>query len=345
MNLALPRIVCTLIAALLFLPPLPTAASSKDSTANTEATLFEFHGPFWRNLHHTLYAFASNAATDATRTSRIRLDPDDIAIADALAGAERATWQHAVAWYAANLSRRDLLFDAGMVAIGDALNADGTDAPSGTDVPAALRDVLQRAAPVYRARWWPRHRQANADWQAALEPLLAAHGPQIASRLSRAYDIPWFDAPVPATLTAYSNWAGAYAALAPTRVNISTLDRRNQGTTTLEIAMHEASHGLIEPLEEKLDALVVAEAARPGADAAAVRPDLWHEILFYVAGKLVADAVPGYVAYADSNKLWGRVWSERDRTILARHLDPYLAGSGSLDSALQGLVRDLMSKG
>lgn len=329
-------------AALMFLSPSPAPASGTATHADAGAALFEFRHAFWRDLHHTLYAFASNAEGDAPRAGRIRLDPEDIAIADALGHDERAVWQGAVDWYASSMSGSDLLFDAGMVAIGDALLVDGTGAPAAGDLPAGLREVLERAAPIHRAHWWPRHRDASAAWQAAVAPVLEAHGQQIAARLSQAYRTAWFDAPVPVSLTGYANWSGAYAVLAPTRVSIATLDRRNQGVAAFEILMHEASHGLIDPLRERLETLVAAEAARRGADAAAVRPDLWHEILFYVTGRLVADVFPGYVAYADANQLWGRAWPARDRVILARHFDPYLAGSGSLEDALRDVVRDLM---
>jgi hypothetical protein len=336
------RIGSLVVAALLFLSPLPAPASGTPATADASTRLFEFHNAFWRDLHHTLYAFASNARGEGPRAGGIRLDPEDIAIADALEGDTRDAWQEAVDWYASHLSGRDLLFDAGMVAIGDALLVDDTGVPGGDDLPAGLREVLERVAPIHRAHWWPRHRDAGAAWQAAVEALLEARGQQIATRLAQAYRTAWFDAPVPVSLTGYANWSGAYAVLAPTRVSIATLDRRNQGIAAFEILMHEASHGMVDPLRERLQPLLAAEAVRPGANAAAVRPDLWHEILFYVTGKLVADAFPGYVPYADANGLWGRAWPARDRVILARHFDPYLAGSGSLEDALQGVVRDLM---
>lgn len=342
MKPALVRIGGLFVAALLLLSPLPVPASGTPAPADADTPLFEFHTAFWRDLHHTLYAFASHAQGDGPRTGGIRLDPEDSAIADGLGHDARAAWQDAVAWYASNLSARDLLFDAGMVAIGDALLADDTGVPGGDGLPAGLREVLERVAPIHRAHWWPRHRAAGAAWQVAVEALLEAHGRQIADRLSQAYRIAWFDAPVPVSLTGYANWSGAYAVLTPTRVSIASLDRRNQGIAAFEILMHEASHGMVDPLREQLQPLLAAEAARPGANAAAVRPDLWHEILFYVTGKLVADAFPGYVAYADANQLWGRAWPARDRVILARHFDPYLSGSGSLEDALRGVVRDLM---
>ncbi|MDQ8757125.1 hypothetical protein RCO27_12915 [Sphingosinicella sp. LHD-64] len=302
---------------------------------------FAYRNGFWRNLHHTLYAFASHDPA-AGRVRRVRLSPADVAVRDALAQGEAATWSEAVRWYATNLSRRDLLFDDGMVAIGDAITAVGDGArPDSAGVPGDLRDILARAAPVYRARFWPAHRQANEAWRVAAEPLVAEHGSAVAARLSRLFGVAWPDGPIEVALDAYANSAGAYTSLEPTRITVATSDESYQGQAAFEMLMHEAGHALVGPLRERLAALVAAETARPGANAAALRRDLWHEILFYMVGQVAAETMPGYVPYADRNELWHLAWPGPDREALARHLDPYLAGRTSLDAALTALVRDL----
>lgn len=322
----------------------PAAAQAVNAAKPDQAVApqFAYRSDFWRNLHHTLYAFASHEPA-AGRVRRIRLTEADLALRDALEGGARGVWQEAVGWYAANLVTRDLLFDDAMVALGDALNGAEESAPEASDVPAELHAVLMSAAPVYRAHWWPRHREANAAWRAMAAPTVASHGSAIAVRLARAYDAPWFDAPVPVALTAYANWAGAYAAIPPTRLTIATTDPRAHDIAAFEILMHEASHGVVGPLRGRLAMIVASETARPGVNAAALRPDLWHQILFYVTGKVVADAFPGYVAYADNNDLWRVAWPGRTRQALSLHLDPYLDGATTLDAALTALVRDLLA--
>lgn len=305
--------------------------------------VFAYGNHFWRNLHHTLYAFAS-VDPMAVRARRIRLTADDMAVRDALPEDERAVWAEAVRWYAANLSGRDLLFDEEMVRVGALLSQAGNGSRLGDrDIPDEMRAILERAAPVYRERWWPAHRRANADWPQAVAPLLATHGADIAARLSRFYGTLWPRQSVPVELSYYANSTGAYASLHPTRITLATSDESYRGQAALEMLMHETGHALVGPLRERLNEIAAIETAKPGFNADALRPDLWHEILFYATGKIAADTMPGYEPYADRHGLWGRAFSERDRRAIARHLDPYIAGETTLDEALTALVREIAS--
>ena len=61
------------------------------------------------------------------------------------------------------------------------------------------------------------------------------------------------------------------------------------------------------------------------------RRDLWHAVLFYTSGELVAGLVPGYTSYADKNGLWhpalmqmgGRALSETGNLICSQPLEPH----------------------
>jgi hypothetical protein len=37
----------------------------------------------------------------------------------------------------------------------------------------SLRAALEEAAPIYRAAWWPGHRDRNRAWRSQIEPLVA----------------------------------------------------------------------------------------------------------------------------------------------------------------------------
>jgi hypothetical protein len=70
---------------------------------------------------------------------------------------------------------------------------------------------------------------------------------------------------------------------------------------------------------------------------------IWHAVLFYTAGELVAEQVPGYVPYADKNGLWIRAWPAPDRSMIEKDWKPHLNGSMGLQQSLSKLVDDLAS--
>jgi hypothetical protein len=331
------RVVAALVAGSLAFPLSPLQGFAKPPA------FFGWRSSFWRCLHQTLYAFASHES-GAGRVRRIRLDPQDVAIGQALTGKAALTWARSVQTYARSLSQRNLLFDDGMIAMGRALDAAG-DRPLQPDpvLPVEVAASLTDAGAVYRQHWWDNHRTANDRWRAAVQPLVDEHARLLGDRLVRLLGSPWPLLPLETSLVPYANSAGAYTVLGPTAITIATLDPSYQEAAALEMLMHEASHALARPLRDRLSRIIADVKAQPGANAAAIRPDLWHEVLFYVAGRIATDAIPGYVPYADHNDLWNRAWPGRDREVLARHLDPLIALNARIDAGLPALVADLAS--
>lgn len=331
------RVLAALVVGSLTVPLIPAHAFAKSPG------FFTWRSGFWRCLHQTLYAFASHDS-DAGRVRRIRLDPQDVAIRQALTGEAALTWNRSVQTYARSLSQRDLLFDDGMIAIGRALDTAG-DRPlqSHPALPVEVAASLTDAEAIYRQHWWNRHRTASDQWRAAAQPLVDEHARAVGDRLMRILGASWSVLPLDAALVPYANWAGAYTVLDPTAITVATLDASYQGAAALEMLMHEAGHAVTRPLQNRLKGIMADIKAQPGTNAAAIRPDLWHEVLFYVAGRVAADAMPGYVPYADHNNLWNRAWPGRDREALARHLDPLIARNARIDAGLPALVADLAS--
>ncbi len=68
---------------------------------------------------------------------------------------------------------------------------------------------------------------------------------------------------------------------------------------------------------------------------------IWHAVLFYTAGQLVAEQVRGYVPYADQNGLWLRAWPGADRSLIEEDWKPHMQGSVGLQQALTKLIDDL----
>ena len=70
--------------------------------------------------------------------------------------------------------------------------------------------------------------------------------------------------------------------------------------------------------------------------------DLWHVLLFYTTGQVVARHLPGYQTYAEVQGLYSRAphWAEYRRALVAAW-QPYLEGRVDFDRALNELIADL----
>jgi len=303
--------------------------------------IFGFHGGFWVNLHHFLYSCALAASTQ-TPAGTAALNKDDAAELKRLTPGEKEIWNAVVAYYSRSIIRRDLLFDEGMIEIKNRLeDAEASPDLAGVAIPSDLRAVLLKAAPIYRKHFWPRHDSQNREWIAHLQPLIKKYGEGMRNALVKIYEVPWPGEPVRVDAVAYANWAGAYTSIEPTRPTISTTDQANQGPAALEVVFHETSHGM---MDKVTDAIATAEKAanakRPGRPVH-FRRDLWHEVLFYTSGELVAERIPGYVPYADKNGLWIRVWHGPDRALISKDWTRHMDGTEGLQQSIATLVSEL----
>jgi len=291
---------CALFVALLLLP----AAGRADT--------FEFHNGFWINLHHFLYEQA--LAQGATPPG-----PQD--------------WREAVNYYRSEVVKQDLLSDeAGQ--INDRL-ANLEDAKSIADagLPADLAAILNAAAPVYRAQWWPAHDRANRAWIEAAKPLITKYDEALKKELAAAFQTDWPAEPVRVDVTEYANWAGAYTTLGPMHITISSVDPGNQGDAALEILFHEASHALVGKTRAALaDALV-------SQNRLFRTRNFWHALLFYTAGEFARRHLEDYTPYAVKNGLYDRAWPGAQE-VLQKDWQPYLDGKIDRQTAIGRLVSD-----
>jgi hypothetical protein len=275
---------------------------------------FEFRSGLWINLHHTLWRQAELPGVEV------------------LNAAEAQAWNAALRHYGAGLSGRDLLRDEGMIEIKNRLAAAAShDTLQGAGLDPELAALLEAAAAVYRTRWWPEHDLKNRQWIAAIEPLVARHGAELARDLATAYQTAWPDGPVPVDVTTYGDRYGAYTTLNPTHITIASQDARNQGPTGLEIVFHEASHALVRRISES----ILAECKRQGK--VLPRDDLWHAVLFYTTGQAVRRVLEGHVPYAYRFGLYDRAWPMY-RPHLEGVWQTYLDGQTPFDQAVARLV-------
>lgn len=306
-------------------------------TATAAQALFEFHSGFWINLHHFLYLEA--AAQKPSGPHAPTVSQADEEIGTALTQEERAAWAAAVSYYRESVITRDLLFDEGMDAIKNRLEeAEASPDLANVDIPVPLRDVIVKASPIYRKYWWRAHDKENRTWIENLKPLLDAHGTALRDSMVRIYECPWPGQPVRVDVTVYAGPFAAYTTNQPTRPTVSSTDPRNQGTAALEVLFHETSHGMIRKVS---DAINAAREKVQSSDNAPRSAPLWHAVLFYTAGELVAERIPGYVPYADKNGLWVRAWPDPDGALIEQDWKPHMAGTVSLSAATTKLVSDI----
>jgi hypothetical protein len=311
-------------------PGAPNAGLQTDRVG--DALSLEFHSAFWPNLHHVLFAEAWARRRVPAMQSLAGELPSPLT-ADVTAD-ERGRWDAAVDYYDRELRTKDLLFDDTMAAVRSVLAAasDATDAP-----PAGLspehRGALAAAAPVYREHWWAAHDRANRSWIAATIANVTALAPGVPDRLAGLYHTPWFTAPVRIDVVFVANRQGAYTALEPTHVTISSSDPDNQGWAAAEIVFHETSHALVFPMQRAL-----AREAR--ASGKPIGP-MWHVALFYLTGEVVRQALErrgvAYTPYLYQTGLFDRAWP-KFKAPIETYWRPYVDGKVQLDEAARQLV-------
>lgn len=293
---------------------------------------FETDG-FWLNPHHFLYVLGRVEAKmpDITREAVAGAPADEAEGLKTLTDAERRTWRDAVSVYANGLSKLETVFDRPLVNVTNAVRRASADATAATlQIEVAVADALDRAAPIYRKAWWPRHRDANRKWLASMQDPLKKYGLPILAYLTRVYQEPWMAGGFPVNISGWANWAGAYSTDDSLLV-IATLNPGNQGLHGFEIMFHEAMH----QWDEEIDARLLKIAR---ANKLKFNDLLSHAMIFYTTGEAMKTVVPSHVPYAELAGIWkGRMGAFKPA--LDEHWKPYLDGKTSLDEALLGLLR------
>ena len=323
-------------------------AAATQTPGEPPVPVFEFHSGFWINLHHFLYQQARQQS-QGTRSASKTSAPAKAQPAPELTPAEQAAWESARLYYAAQMAGRDLLFNRDLVLIKDRLaELEAEPDLSKSGLRPELVAALERAAPIYRAHWWPSHDKQNREWIAAVAPLVRQKGRRLAEGLAEIYRAEWPAGRIRVNVAHDAGSAGAYTTLDPLRVTISSNDPDIQGRGAFEVLFHEASHALASGVNEA----IARECRRLGKP---IPRELWHALLFYTTGEVVrralvapsgessssaAAAGDGYTPYAYRVGLYTRGWQNYQR-LLERHWQPYLDGRTDFDNALARLVSAL----
>ena len=341
--------------------PIRTAAQPQSNSTYGPLPVFELHSSFWVNLHHTLYHDARLRTAAAAPDKRGKTSGPTLNIAPetkpAFTTAEQHIWDDAVGYYAANYANKDLLFSTELSQLKEQLgDFEDCDELSGrkrkfcdAGLPTKLTQVLESAAPVYRAHQWPEHDRANRRWIMRVAPLVREQGVGLSERLADIYQTRWPRQKIRVDVSGYANWAGAYTTADPLRVTIASLDSRNQGAEALEVLFHEASHSIAETVQ----AAIIRECRQRDK---AIPRDLWHALVFYTTGEVLRPVLGssdgsagghdgsapggGYLPYALREGLYQRGWNDYLK-LLQKFWQPYLDGTASFDDAIARMVSSL----
>src|SRR6202047_1758313 len=239
------RFVLIGIAAVVIVRAL-VSASAFAATPQVDSTfgslpVFELHSGFWINLHHRLYEEArqrssppaGNAKSGKSARPVLQIAPGAKLV---LSSAEQRAWDEAVSYYAANYADKDLLFSTELILLKNQLGDFETcDELSGArkktcdaGLPPKLTHILEAAAPVYRAHYWPADDRANRAWVKRVAPLVTEQGVGLSHRLADIYQTRWPTEKIRVDVVRFAHWAGAYTTLDPLRVTISSIDPRHQ---------------------------------------------------------------------------------------------------------------------
>ena len=322
------RHIVAFLAAPLFALPAPVLGQKSH-----DQRLFDFHNSIWINLHQFLYVTARvRLGLDMRRPAVMGAVRDTVGVGT-LSAADRTAWNDAVAYYEGRFAKRDILFDSGLVALGNRLSAlDDSAKPRAAALDPVFARILESAAPAYRALWWPRHRAANARWIADVTPLLNTFGDSAAAIESRVVGQRWSNSPGRVDVSAYANWAGAYTTTSPSRITIASTDPAGRGRYAFETLFHEVLHTMDDSL------LTAVCAAFRGAGKRCPH-DPTHPFIFYTAGDVTQRFFPDHVPYAAANGLWVRVPDfEHALPLLRRYWQPYLDGRITLPIALREIA-------
>ena len=246
---------------------------------------------------------------------------------------ERVAWHEAVLWYAAGLSKKDLIFDDSLPQFTTALARAGHfKSLKGTGVDLSSSQVLEKVVPTYLKAWWPKHQAANQAWARAMKSLIDRYGATVLAFISNAYRMEWPAAGYCVHICAYAGWSGAYSTKGLLLV-VSSLRQENEGTAGLETVFHEGMHQWDDLVFEALH----QQALRLHTE---VPKGLSHSLIFFTAGEAIQRLFPEYVTAADKYGVWERGLT-RQKDAIKKIWKPYLDGRGSRDEAFAELIKQL----
>lgn len=296
---------------------------------------FEFHSHFWINLHHFLYRTAERSKGD-----------DENAVIDTKAFSElskdhRDAFNSAVRYYRKHLIKKDLLFNNSMSRFKTWVVTVPSGAPLTTnEFDAVWIAELNRVQPVYEKYFWSEHNRRNHAVVADQRELIKRIEARAFKRLAKLAHATWPSGLIRVDVTYYSNWAGGYTTTKPFPHVVLLSDDDGPVGHWIEFLVHEVTHVLIGPNNG-----AVASAIASASEKTSKKPprQLWHSILFFMAGRVTQDLLAEQGVDYELMMVRNDIFAQH-YPFLPKHLDLYLAGTTDLQSAVDAIVNEAGSK-
>ena len=276
---------------------------------------------------------AQNQAPDSQRSAVVNAPGDQEAGLKGLSLSARQNWDSAVRFYAGGLSKMDASFDRALIEVTNAMRVPPNATAEALKVDPELRANLIRAAQVYRASWWPKHRRENHARVESLQRQVEQYGDKVRAYVTRAYQQHWPQGGYLVNVSGYTNWAGAYSTDVGALIVVSSLDESTGGSLGLESIFHEAMHQWDQPMMARLSRLSKEHQTPPP------RGEITHALIWYTAAEAVKSVIPTHVGYAERGGMWKQKLNGSFKAGLDTYWKPYLDGNGTLDAALVGLLK------
>ncbi len=292
---------------------------------------FAFYSNFWINMHHFLYNM-----TQALEKEKIGT-PADYQIFIPLTNKEKKVVNRCIAYYQKEMIDKDLLFNGKMYDIKRYLIQFDEKGPLiKGEIDPVFVETANAFQKIYLKYYWKEHHAHNLKSLNQNVELLKTYEEAALSRLAELAQATWPEGLYRVDLTFYSNWAGAYTTNNPTHIVFGTQESGMAGDW-IELIFHEASHSIISSRRGQVAELI--KTASENLDKKPAR-NLWHSILFYLAGKVTQDLLAAdnisYEIFMIRESIF-----DRHHEALIKYLDPYIKGEVSLEKAVSNLVKNL----
>lgn len=183
-------------------------------------------------------------------------------------------------YYRDSLAKKDLLFDNSMSEFSDYLSDDGrSKIKLKLKWQADALEALKKFQPYFTKLYWAGIDSTNKAWLAAYKDQLIKLETTVVPELEKIYQTKLPSQKIRIDLTCYATFAGAYSFKNSfEHIIYSSASKSNQAELATEVVFHEASHFLVDKVNDQIFLLV-----KDNKDSKKCS-NVWHNIMFYTTG-------------------------------------------------------------
>ena len=242
-----------------------------------------------------------------------------------------------ILYYRDSLVTKDLLFDNSMSEFSDILSSNDKAINLKTEWQNAALIKIKAFEPYFNKLYWKAIDSTNNAWLTSNKAQIASLETTVMPELERIYQMKLPTPKIRVDLTCYATWAGAYSFKNSfEHIVFSSGHKSNQGDLATEVIFHEASHFLVDKLNEKIATLAKEKKVTQELS-------LWHNVIFYTTGSVLEKEhakqnkkfTPYYVQMKFEDK-----FPDFKKSVEAcrKYWDPYISGKINFDDAVLNMV-------